>query len=158
MSDLVAKHDIARTKRAEIRRKAQEMGIDEAYLSQMVETFYDRVRQDARLGPIFVREVEDDWTPHLEKMKSFWASVALSSGTYSGKPVLVHQRLEGVRKDDMARWLRLFRATLDDTAPTPEAAEYLMERAQRIASSLEMAMFPCLGNADGPPDLRSGLS
>ena len=85
-------------------------------------------------------------------MKQFWASVALNAGTYSGKPVAVHQKIEGVERADFDHWLGLFRATLHDTAPTPEAADYLMIRAERIAQSLSMAMF---GRTDtGIPALR----
>ncbi|MCZ7675655.1 MAG: hypothetical protein M5U35_07010 [Roseovarius sp.] len=41
------------SERAYIRQSAKIIGIDESYLSRMVDEFYDRVRADARLGPIF---------------------------------------------------------------------------------------------------------
>lgn len=144
-------HGYSAQKRAQIRAAADAMGIDEAYLSRLVDEFYSRVRTDARLGPIFVGEIGDDWGAHLARMKAFWASVALNAGVYSGKPVPVHQKLDGVERSDFARWLGLFRATLDDTAPTPEAANYLMVRAERIARSLEIAMFE--RTSDGIPSL-----
>lgn len=135
-------HSFAEAKRAEIRAHAEALGIDEAYLSDLVEAFYARVRRDPRLGPIFAGEIaEDAWGPHLERMKAFWASVALSAGRYSGKPVPAHQKLRGVTREDFTIWLGLFRQTLEDTAPTPEAVDYMMERAERIAASLQMAMF-----------------
>ena len=74
-------------------------------------------------------------------MKSFWASVALNAGTYSGQPVPAHKKLARVQQSHFERWLVLFRATLEDTAPTPEAVGYFMERARRIAESLQLAMF-----------------
>jgi hemoglobin len=129
-------------RRAEIRAAAGAIGIDAPYLSVMVDTFYDRIRADARLGPVFEAAIGDNWGPHLARMKDFWASVALNAGTYSGKPVAVHRKVEGVERADFDRWLGLFRATLQDTAPTPEAVDYLMTRAERIAQSLSMAMFP----------------
>ncbi len=131
----------AERKRAQIREAASIMGIDEAYLSLMVDEFYIRIRADAHLGPIFEAEIGDDWGPHLDRMKRFWASVALNAGSYAGKPVAVHRRLRGVVPEDFSLWLALFRATLEDTAPTPEAVQYLMVRAERIAQSLRMAMF-----------------
>ncbi|RKF13956.1 group III truncated hemoglobin [Roseovarius spongiae] len=142
----------AEKKRAQIREAARIMGIDEDYLSLMVDEFYARIRADARLGPIFEAEIGEDWGPHLDRMKRFWASVALNAGTYAGKPVVVHQRLQGVEPDDFGRWLSLFKATLDETARTPEAAQYLMSRAERIAQSLRMAMFE--RNPAGVPSLR----
>ena len=144
------RHGFAEAKRAEIRAQAHAIGIDEAFLSDLVENFYTRIRADDRLGPIFAAHITD-WGPHLARMKLFWASVALNAGVYSGKPVPVHQKLDGVERSDFARWLGLFRATLDDTAPTPEAANYLMVRAERIARSLEIAMFE--RTSDGIPSL-----
>lgn len=134
-------NSFAEEKRGEIRAHAKAMGIDEAYLSLLVDTFYGRVRADPRLGPIFEAEIGDHWGPHLQRMKAFWVSVALSSGSYSGRPVPQHQKLSGVGREDFGIWLRLFRQTLEDTAPTPDAVAYLMDRAERIAASLQMAMF-----------------
>ena len=144
-------HAYPEQKRAQIRAAANIIGIDEAYLSVMVDAFYSRIRSDARLGPIFDAEIGDRWGPHLDRMKRFWASVALNAGTNSGKPVAVHQRLAGIVAEDFDRWLALFRETLDDTAPTPEAVNYLMIRAERIAQSLRMAMFERTGS--GVPSL-----
>lgn len=137
--EFALEHGYSQQKRAQIREAAGIIGIDEGYLSRMVEEFYARVRADTRLGPIFEAELGNDWGPHLAKMKAFWASVALSAGTYSGKPVVVHRALTGVEPDDFGRWLALFHATLADTAP--EAISYLALRAERIAQSLSMAMF-----------------
>ncbi len=142
----------AERKRAQIRQAAQIIGIDEGYLSRMVDEFYARVRADARLGPIFETAIGADWGPHLARMKTFWAAVALSAGGYSGQPVAVHRALKGVEPQDFDRWLGLFRATLRDTAPTPEAVSYLDIRAGRIARSLRMAMFD--ETRTGVPSLR----
>ena len=56
------------------------MGIDEAYISLLVDTFYERIRDHAVLGPIFAEKIGDNWGPHLARMKDFWASVALNAG------------------------------------------------------------------------------
>ena len=39
----------ARERRAELQRKARAIGIDEAYISRLVDTFYQKVRADERL-------------------------------------------------------------------------------------------------------------
>jgi hemoglobin len=141
MTGAPPKHGFAEAKRAEIRAAASEMGIDEAYISRLVEGFYTRVRADALLGPLFDREIGDQWDPHLARMKAFWASVALNAGTYSGRPIPVHQRLEGVTPRYFQRWLELFHGTLADTAPSDGAVAYFMSRAERIAANLQGAMF-----------------
>ena len=130
----------AEERRAEIQARAAEMGIDEALISQLVETFYGHVRAHPKLGPIFGSAIED-WDEHLPKMKAFWSSVALNSGRYTGKPVPAHQKLTGVEQADFAVWLGLFEQTLHEIAPTPEVVPYFMERAARIAESLSLAMF-----------------
>ena len=131
----------ARERRAELQRKARAIGIDEAYIACLVDTFYQRVRADPTLGPIFDGVIQDRWDHHLPRMKEFWASVALHAGTYSGQPVPAHVKLTHVQRSDFQLWLKLFRETLEQTAPTPEVIDYFMERAQRIAESLQLAMF-----------------
>ena len=127
-------------RRAEIQARAAAMGIDEAFISRLVETFYGHVREDETLGPIFAGQVED-WDEHLPKMKDFWSSVALNSGRYAGKPVPAHRKLGGVSAADFTVWLSLFERTLKELAPSPEVVSYFMERAERIAKSLQLAMF-----------------
>ena len=131
----------AQLHREQVQREALKIGIDEDYISVLVDTFYDRIRSHAVLGPIFADAIGSNWQPHLDKMKLFWSSVARNTGHYSGKPVPVHKKLTQVQQHHFAIWLDLFRQTLADTAPTPQAADYFMERAQRIARSLQMAMF-----------------
>ena len=131
----------AHARRAEIQRRANVIGIDDAYISLLVDEFYRRIRADETLGPIFEEAIGDRWDYHLPRMKSFWASVALNAGTYSGQPVPAHKKLSRVQQSHFQTWLALFRQTLQDTAPTPEAVDYFMERANRIAESLQLAMF-----------------
>lgn len=131
----------AHERRAEIQRRANAIGVDESYVSLLVDEFYRRIRVHAVLGPIFNDAIGDRWDHHLPRMKSFWASVALNAGTYSGQPVPAHRKLTDVEQSHFAIWLALFRQTLEDTAPTPEAVAYFMERANRIAESLQLAMF-----------------
>ena len=137
----------AEARRRDIQLNADRMGIDDAYISVLVETFYDRIRADAALGPIFDREIGDNWGPHLARMKDFWASVAMNAGRYTGKPLPAHMKLTGVDASHFQVWLGLFRQTLEDTAPSAEAVPYFMERAERIASSLQLAMFGLPGLA-----------
>lgn len=51
----------------------------EEEVSQLVHTFYDAVRQDAVLGPIFQRHVAD-WDVHMPKMVDFWSSALRGTG------------------------------------------------------------------------------
>ena len=131
----------AQERRQAIQQNALLLGIDDAYVSILVDTFYDRIRADNRISHIFANHIGDNWEPHLSKMKDFWASVAFNAGRYSGQPVPKHQALTEARPEHFDIWLSLFEQTLKDTAPTPDAIPYFMERATRIATSLQIAMF-----------------
>lgn len=131
----------AHQRRQDVQAKAAAMGVDEDYISLLVDSFYARIREHEELGPIFNAAIGDKWDAHLTRMKAFWASVALNAGAYSGKPVPVHQKLSGLQRAHFKTWLALFHQTLKDTAPSPAAILYFQERAERIAQSLQLAIF-----------------
>jgi len=125
-------------RRAAISRAIQaETGIDDAMIERLVRGFYARVREDRLIGPIFAERITD-WEPHLQRMFAFWSSVALMSGRYHGQPMPKHVflPLDGRHFD---RWLALFETTAREVCP-PKAAEHFIERARRIAESLEMGV------------------
>ncbi len=119
---------------ADIRR---DTGIDEAMIEALVDAFYDKVRADPLLGPIFAARIRD-WAPHLEQMRLFWSSVALMSGAYHGRPMPKHLPLP-IDASHFDRWLALFEQTARAVCP-PAAADHFIERARRIALSLELGV------------------
>jgi len=121
--------------RAKKTAQAHARGIDDALISNLVETFYGAIRSDAMLGPIFESHVAD-WTPHLARMKDFWASVTLESGRFRGNPMLKHIAVGGLDTQHFDRWLVLWNQVLDDVAPNEAAAQVFRDAAERIASSL----------------------
>jgi len=112
-------------------------GLDEQQLTELVHRFYEKVRDDPMLAPIFAAHIAD-WPPHLERMVEFWSSVALMTGRYHGAPVLKHVRLP-VTWAHFERWLALFRETAGETCP-PAGAAHVIDRAERIARSLHFAV------------------
>jgi hemoglobin len=121
---------------------AARTGIDDAMIDRLVRGFYERVRNDALLGPVFASRITD-WEPHLQRMCAFWSSVALLSGRYHGQPMPRHMPLpiDGRYFD---RWLALFGETARELCP-PAAADHFIDRAQRIAESLEMGIAASRG-------------
>lgn len=126
-------------------------GLNEDILHRLVHLFYDRVRADPDLGPIFAARITD-WEPHLERMVAFWSSVALMTGRYHGAPLPAHASLP-IDWGHFERWLDLFRQTANETCP-PAGAAHVVERAERIARSLYMAVQAAKGAPDAAPDLR----
>ena len=112
-------------------------GITEAMIERLVRGFYVRVRADAVLAPVFEARIRN-WEPHLQQMCAFWSSVALMSGRYHGTPMVKHMPLP-VDADHFDRWLELFEATARKLCP-PRAADHFVERARRIAASLELGV------------------
>ena len=121
-------------------RAVDHPGVHRDFIGDLVRTFYGRVRANARLGPIFAGVIGEDWEPHLEKMTDFWCSVILKDGSYSGRPVPAHLKLKQVREEDFEIWLDTFRQTAGELCE-PEIAAVFIERAERIARSLQLAMF-----------------
>ena len=132
--------DHALAARQKIREDAAAVGIDEAFISKLVDEFYSRVREHPHLGPVFNGTVTD-WPEHLNKLKAFWASVALNAGAYSGRPMQAHMRVPAIEPAHFGEWLFLFEQTLRDIAPTDAAVEYFMVRANRIGESLKLGLF-----------------
>jgi len=125
-------------------------GVDRAFIGVLIRTFYARLRRNERLGPIFAGVIGDDWEPHLEKMTDFWCSVILKDGSYQGRPVPAHLRLKTVVEGDFAIWLEIFGETARELC-APDVAAVFIDRAERIAQSLKLAMFFRLPPRGGVP-------
>ena len=114
--------------------------LDEDGLSRLVAVFYERVRRDVELGPIF-NDAIADWPAHLSKLTDFWHSVMLTSGRFKGNPMMKHLiHRARIRPDHFDRWLALWdTVTLEIMAPEHAAA--VQEKAQRIGESLKLALY-----------------
>jgi hemoglobin len=113
--------------------------ITEEDIARLVPAFYERVRQDASLGPVFNEAIED-WPHHLEKMMAFWSSVMLTSGRYKGRPMVAHVRHDqAMTPENFERWLLLWSETTAELLP-PAAAAAFQERAGRISESLQLGI------------------
>ena len=122
-------------------------GVDEASIRQLVHTFYDRVRHDALIGPVFDAQI-DDWDEHLEKLCAFWSNVVLRTGRYQGRPMQKHLRLP-IEAEHFDRWLSLFRTTASEIMP-PDSAAIFIDRANRIADSFELGIGSVRGEIRSP--------
>lgn len=107
--------------------------LTEADIARLVDRFYDKVRLDPVLGPIFNPAVED-WDAHKQTLVRFWSSIALKSGSYRGNPMAMH-RPHPIRAEHFEHWLALWRDTAAETL-APEHAALFADHAARIARSL----------------------
>lgn len=116
--------------------------VTEDAIRRLLERFYDRVRRDPQLGPVFARAVGTtaaDWAPHLVRLADFWSSVMLRTGRYHGDPFSTHLRLPDLEPAMFDRWLALFDEACVELF-APDVADAFRERAARIARSLRMGL------------------
>ncbi len=77
----------------------------------LVDTFYEKIRKDALLGPIFNEKIGDNWSDHLQRMYKFWQTVLLDEHTYFGAPFPQHAQLP-VGIEHFNQWLSIFSDTV----------------------------------------------
>ena len=104
----------------------------------LVNGFYERIRADDQLGPIFSDVAKVDWDSHLPRMYDFWDPVMFRSGTFRGNPLTAHAKL--APHTDMSRakfdhWLTLFRETVAALFEG-ENAEHIVRCAEDMANVL----------------------
>ena len=136
---MVEAHSHAEAARDTRKERAAAIGIDRPLIGRLVDAFYDSVRADAMIGPIFNAHIAD-WAPHLLQMKRFWSSVLLGDGAYNGRPMPKHIAIPKIEADEFQHWLALFRVAVAHVVPHPDAQKLIISRAEAIADSLLMGI------------------
>lgn len=102
----------------------------------LVDDFYGRIKGDALLAPIFNFRLSTHWTPHLEKMYTFWNAALFGMKGYNGNPFLKHATME-LDPEHFERWINLFNKTIETHFEGPLAEEAKI----RAAVMASMFMF-----------------
>ncbi len=97
----------------------------------MVNSFYDKVNQDALLSYVFNDFSKVDWDTHLPKMYRFWNTLIFGAQSYKGNPFAMHIPLP-VEAKHFERWIALFDKNMDELF-AGEVAEETKLRAKSIA-------------------------
>jgi len=102
-------------------------------VTRLVHTFYARVREEPRLGPVFAEHVRD-WPAHLAQLVDFWSALLRGTRRFQGSPMSSHMAIDAMDRDLFDRWLALFRMTTAelDNAPMQQLADDI---ARRIADT-----------------------
>jgi hemoglobin len=111
--------------------------ITEQQISTLVDRFYDKVRLDPGIGPIF-NAIVGDWPHHLATLKDFWSTVLLTSGRYKGDPMMTHLQLP-LDPAHFERWLTLFAETATEVLP-PNHAATVIAKSKRIAENFKLGI------------------
>lgn len=116
--------------------------ITEDSIKTLVHAFYDKVRADPRLGPVFDQAIaRDTWPEHLETMCDFWSSVMLKTGRYHGNPAQKHLSIPAFDAALFDRWLALFSKTAREVFPEGETAAEFEGASRNIARSLKFMLY-----------------
>jgi hemoglobin len=111
--------------------------LDESSIASLIDRFYEKVRLDPLLGPVF-NAIVHDWDEHKLLLTSFWASVALRAGSYRGNPMAAH-RPHPIRAEHFSHWLALWQETTHEVL-NDESAARMCDYAERIGRSLRLGL------------------
>lgn len=131
--------------------------LTEVELREQVERFYEKVRADEALGPIFADHVAD-WPSHLDRLTDFWSSIMLTSGRYKGNPYAVHLPFSA-RLDTalFERWLVLWSETARELFADDIASRF-EDKARRVANSLVAGLLFRPGSASPGGEAKAPLA
>lgn len=114
----------------------------------LVHAFYDNVRKDPKLGPIFNTVIpEFKWPAHLTKLTDFWETGLFGIPKYKGNPVLSHQHTDAkmnfsIEQEHFGQWLHLWFETIDALFVGAKA-----ERAKQMARKIATGQYLAIWNA-----------
>jgi hemoglobin len=104
-----------------------------------VDEFYEKVRHDALLAPVFASKISDaEWPAHLNRLYAFWNAILFAERGFEGNPMQKHFALP-ISENHFSQWLHLFSQTIDSHFSGPKAAE-AKQRATSIAQIMQFKL------------------
>jgi hemoglobin len=85
--------------------------VNKTDISLLVDSFYERVKLDSVLGPIFNETMQVNWALHLPKMYLFWENNVFHTGEYNGHPFAPHLKVNAkvpLGDQHFSNWISLF--------------------------------------------------
>ena len=113
-------------------------------IEQLINLFYDKVKEDSVIGYIFNDVVKVNWEKHLPVMYSFWGNALFYTGGYTGDTMNIHRhlsRISPLTKEHFEQWERLFIQTVDELFEGPNA-ELAKQRALSISTVMQIKLIP----------------
>jgi truncated hemoglobin YjbI len=113
--------------------------VDRADLEALMRAFYGRAYADDLIGFIFTHVTHMDLELHLPVIVDFWETVLFRTGSYTRNALQPHvniHQMSPLRPEQFARWLELWRTTIDETY-AGENAERAKLQAERVAASMQ---------------------
>lgn len=109
----------------------------------LVDTFYQKLRQDELLGFVFEDIARVNWVKHLPVMYDFFENMLFYTGAYTGNPMELHKqvnRLFPLTEAHFARWNFLFGNTVDELF-AGDTAMLAKQRTKSIAAVMQLKIM-----------------
>lgn len=109
----------------------------------LVKTFYEKVKADALIGPVFNDIAKVNWEKHLPVMFDFWENTLFYTGCYTGNPMKSHQQLHEIfplTKELFQQWLFLFNSAVDELFEG-EKALLAKQKAKSISTIMQIKIL-----------------
>ena len=114
----------------------------------LMEKFYDKVKRDDTIGPVFNDVAKVNWTHHIPIICDFWETLLLDAASYRKNVMEVHfilNRKIPLEEKHFRVWLKLFTETVDECF-AGEIAELAKKKAKSIAALMQ---FKIKGDSGG---------
>lgn len=91
-----------------------------ADIALLVHTFYQNIRKDDLLGPIFNTMIpSEEWPVHLDKLTDFWETNLFGIPKFKGNPTQKHLITDrsfnySISDQHFNQWLQIWTKTIDD--------------------------------------------
>ncbi|MGV6828568.1 MAG: group III truncated hemoglobin [Flavobacteriales bacterium] len=113
-------------------------------ISILVHTFYEKVRKEDVLGPIF-NTIVNDWETHLNLLLDFWETQLFLVKKYKGNPLEAHVKVDtffnhSINEKHFGIWLQLWFETID-TLFEGEKAQLAKNRARNMSTFMNIEIF-----------------
>lgn len=105
---------------------------------KLVDTFYNKTKNDHLIGHIFTNVAHVNWELHLPRMYDFWENILFCTGNFDGNPMKTHKELNQKVPMDFThfnRWNMMFNETVDSLFKG-EKAEEIKNRAMNISKAM----------------------
>ena len=112
-------------------------------IETLVNAFYEKVKADNILAPIFNIQIPVNWNTHLPVMYRFWENAIFQTGDYTGNPMTLHEHIHkkiNLDTTQFDRWIQLFNETTDELFQGKNA-DLAKQRAAGIAAVMKHKIF-----------------
>lgn len=113
---------------------------DRSDIKLLIDSFYDKVKEDDTIGYIFNDVAKVNWEHHLPIMYDFWEGIIFQKSNYAGNPMSVHIALNQKTRllpEHFSRWKQLFLETVNELFEGTNA-ELARQRAVSIATMMQI--------------------